>query len=526
MTEAIPKPTLFVMYAFHAGSGYQSGHPVALQASPRKFRPHSTDVILSVPVVVPAATVTDVLRHRQSWRLYSSEEVALETLSSLLHHACQGQHDEGVQRRRAYPSAGGLYPVQVHVIAHRVEGLAAGVYRYHPEEHAFECIRRYDTEDGRWTHETHGSGPDLDRAAFYLALSGRLDEVTGKYGARGYRFALQESGHLAQNVALVATALGLASLPMGSFYDDEAARFLKVDPVEEPVLYVLAAGWPDPTLDADPLLLLRQAGGSHVLTEHWLQWRIETPQPHRLLAALEPTLAHFRVHDGLKASWHLLKSDGQVHVRLRMLAVDASAADSLVPATEAALRTLPSGLIGRWTRGVYEPEVFLFGGEQGLAASHSWFDLDSRLTVAAAGLSETQRDQVSLLWLQCTVRAVGFDAFERWDVWSKVVHLRQTDEAQYLPLVEPFLAAARRVNAAPTGAVQGALIQLVPGASRLMPDLEAWGHGFWEACRDGQIKRGARELCAVWALFHFNRMGYAQPRQAFLALLLAQAGRP
>ena len=42
-----------------------------------------------------------------------------------------------------------------------------------------------------------------------------------KYGARGLRFALQEVGAIAQQINLVCTGLGLASVESSSFYEDE-----------------------------------------------------------------------------------------------------------------------------------------------------------------------------------------------------------------------------------------------------------------------------------------------------------------
>ena len=62
--------------------------------------------------------------------------------------------------------------------------------------------------------------PDLLAGAacafLLLAVFGR---TRFKYGQRGYRFALLEAGHVAQNVVLAAAALGVAALPLGGYYD-------------------------------------------------------------------------------------------------------------------------------------------------------------------------------------------------------------------------------------------------------------------------------------------------------------------
>ena len=45
-----------------------------------------------------------------------------------------------------------------------------------------------------------------------------------KYNQRGVRFALTESGHVAQNALLAAVALGLSALPIGGYFDEEHVK--------------------------------------------------------------------------------------------------------------------------------------------------------------------------------------------------------------------------------------------------------------------------------------------------------------
>jgi SagB-type dehydrogenase family enzyme len=63
-----------------------------------------------------------------------------------------------------------------------------------------------------------------------------------RYGQRGLRFALLEAGHLAQNLVLVATALGWSSITLGGFYDDELAIAAGLDGVSQLPVYLLPMG--------------------------------------------------------------------------------------------------------------------------------------------------------------------------------------------------------------------------------------------------------------------------------------------
>ena len=59
---------------------------------------------------------------------------------------------------------------------------------------------------------------------------------------RGYRYALLEAGHIAQNFILVAEALGLSTCPYGGSYDKAIEELLHIDGTTESVVYTLLLG--------------------------------------------------------------------------------------------------------------------------------------------------------------------------------------------------------------------------------------------------------------------------------------------
>jgi len=87
--------------------------------------------------------------------------------------------------------------------------------------------------------------PDLARnATVVFLLTALFHWARFKYGERSYRFALLEAGHLAQNIHLVSAALGVGSVPIGGFIDDELNRLVGVNGVDEAVVYAIAVGAP------------------------------------------------------------------------------------------------------------------------------------------------------------------------------------------------------------------------------------------------------------------------------------------
>lgn len=148
----------------------------------------------------------------------------------------------------AHPSAGAVRPVLLDVVVQRVTGIAPGAYRYLPGSHSLAPRTAVDTTAllaaSPYT-EPRGGGPRpvaAEEAPVLLLLGVAPAAITPRYGQRGIRFALLEAGHLAQNLLLTATALGLKTLPIGGFYDDELAVAAGWDGVFTQPVYLVPVG--------------------------------------------------------------------------------------------------------------------------------------------------------------------------------------------------------------------------------------------------------------------------------------------
>ena len=64
-----------------------------------------------------------------------------------------------------------------------------------------------------------------------------------RYGSRGERYAHFEVGHTGQNICLQVTALGLATVAIGAFHDEQVSEVLRLDKQYNP-LYIMPVGRP------------------------------------------------------------------------------------------------------------------------------------------------------------------------------------------------------------------------------------------------------------------------------------------
>jgi SagB-type dehydrogenase family enzyme len=79
-------------------------------------------------------------------------------------------------------------------------------------------------------------------ASIVIFVTAIFERSTFKYGERGYRFVLLEAGHVAQNVSLAATGLGLGAINIGGYFDRDMDRVLGLDGVRHSTVYLVAIG--------------------------------------------------------------------------------------------------------------------------------------------------------------------------------------------------------------------------------------------------------------------------------------------
>jgi SagB-type dehydrogenase family enzyme len=192
------------------------------------------------------SALTALLRARRSCRAFAPRAMPLDAVAALA-AAAQGVievaavGDGHTMVRRAAPSAGGLYPLELHAALRRVDGLADGIYAYDPLGHALEELRRGELEPE--LAAALYAWPFVIGANVLFALVARFEQTQKKYGPRGYRYILLEAGHAVENVCLRAAELGLATLCIGGFVDTGVNRLLSLSPTEAGVVYMVAAGY-------------------------------------------------------------------------------------------------------------------------------------------------------------------------------------------------------------------------------------------------------------------------------------------
>ena len=141
-----------------------------------------------------------------------------------------------MEGKRTSPSAGAEYLLDIYVAVGNVEGIAPGVYKYIPEEHAIERVVEGDVRGN------FGEGM-LTKAPATMFISADFKKAIESYGEEDLKYVYMEAGHVGQNVYLQAEALGLGTCAVAGVAGTAYIRETFSIPANETGLYLMPVGY-------------------------------------------------------------------------------------------------------------------------------------------------------------------------------------------------------------------------------------------------------------------------------------------
>lgn len=188
----------------------------------------------------------DALIGRITGRALEPCRLSLRDLATILHYAYGITRDNTntayPRSFRTVPSGGALYPFELFFHCKNVESLKPGLYHYNPVMNAIHYIKSGDQSmdiaellvpiQANLAHDT----------SLMFFLTAFFERSTFKYGARGYRYIFLEGGHIAQNINLTTTAMGLGSINICGYFDRKTDEYLGVDGLSGSAVYLVGVG--------------------------------------------------------------------------------------------------------------------------------------------------------------------------------------------------------------------------------------------------------------------------------------------
>ncbi|MFT5113255.1 MAG: SagB-type dehydrogenase family enzyme [Parasphingorhabdus sp.] len=181
-----------------------------------------------------------IIANRRSHREFSASKLTLQQVSQLLWSA---NGISGDSNYRSSPSAGAQYPIEVYAVARQVENVPGGFYRYNISDQTLQLLLKQDPGSAL-SEASLDHQPWVAQAALTLILVADFQAMQKHFhnqppiGKRGDRYIFMESGAMAQNVLLQATALDLGAVLIGGFDNHKVSRLLSLPTKLEPTTLI------------------------------------------------------------------------------------------------------------------------------------------------------------------------------------------------------------------------------------------------------------------------------------------------
>lgn len=220
---------------FHADSSNPSQfhHDMSLAHMQRL---QERNPLQTLPDVGPVGQMIDGLDARCSIRSFTGQPVEENILRAMMRNLYR------ITPPRTVPSGGALYPLRIFVLVLRDSGtLTSGIYGIDGSGQTWTSIGDLPVqEDLQRVFDTRDL---LRQASTIVVISADLDRAPLKYANRGYRYALLEAGHVAQNGYLFCAGPGrgqIGTVEFGGFLDRELSDLLEHgDPHRVPLITMI-----------------------------------------------------------------------------------------------------------------------------------------------------------------------------------------------------------------------------------------------------------------------------------------------
>ncbi len=198
------------------------------------------EIKLPKPSFKGSVSVEEAISKNKATRRFKDLPLTLQQISQLLWAAFGFTVDGITSATRVFPSAGAIYPLELYIVCGENKGLKAGIYKYQPQTHTLLLIKQGDFREQ--LTKCAFNQFFISQAPVSFVWAANYNKVFS-YGERGrVRYIHIDLGHSAQNLTLQTKALGLGTVQVGAFNDEEVKNLLGLSKEEVPV-YIMPVGY-------------------------------------------------------------------------------------------------------------------------------------------------------------------------------------------------------------------------------------------------------------------------------------------
>jgi SagB-type dehydrogenase family enzyme len=209
-----------------------------------KEYPRFEKVTLQPDAELIQSTLLSSLETRESKRNFQKKMVSFDEVSTLLYYSAgiNLKKSGETTMKRFYPSGGMRFPNEIYLLVREkaIGTLSQNSFHFNVKRNCLE--KMFQIEEYAELVNNICSQEWVSQSNMVLCISAVFNRSKIKYGERGYRYCLFEAGHIAQNIYLLCSALGLKCCALGGFSDSMVNKHLELNGEDESAMYLFAIG--------------------------------------------------------------------------------------------------------------------------------------------------------------------------------------------------------------------------------------------------------------------------------------------
>jgi SagB-type dehydrogenase family enzyme len=183
-----------------------------------------------------------LLEKRYSCRDFQNKALKLDDIATILWAACGRRQDAVTGATRTIPSAGATNPLELYLVVGKgaVSNLGEGIYHYLIDEHSLQLCASLDKRSE--LAKACFNQDFIKEAPVSIVIAADSNRTASRYAERAVRYVHTEAGHACQNVYLAVACLGLGTVEVGAFDDQQVAQVAGLDKNYSPLI-VMPVGY-------------------------------------------------------------------------------------------------------------------------------------------------------------------------------------------------------------------------------------------------------------------------------------------
>jgi SagB-type dehydrogenase family enzyme len=222
-----------------------------------RYFPNDNIIKLTKPLPLKTTLGNAIIR-RRSHRQFEDISTPFEQIASILYYsngltgrlsitAIESEFLNPLDvKLHTTSSAGGLYPLNIYLIAKNIKGLDVGIYLYSPGENALISVKKLEgkqfIDQIYKCFEPSRETIDVNNSSFIIIITGKIWKLIRKYGNRGLKYMFIESGEIAENIHLSAQSIGIGTIDVAGYYDLDVEKIIGIDGKSEFVMHTIIGG--------------------------------------------------------------------------------------------------------------------------------------------------------------------------------------------------------------------------------------------------------------------------------------------